>query len=265
MYELSYFDVPKRGAKPRQKGLTLVRDSGIGVTDAKEAVEQYGEYMDFIKLRQFLVWYTRGDILREKIRIYSEGGIVPFPGGTVFEAAYLKGIIDKTFDDLRSLGFGAIEISENVIEMSLPEKLDAISRARAVDFKVFFEYGAKYEEAPIDPVVAAADIEQFLEAGAFKVVLERSQLDATIGPKGDWPTADRLIELCERVGTENLVFEAETMEHQVWLILQLGPDVNLGPNIDPYHVVSKLEPTRAGIGRPEGYTFFKTLGATLTR
>lgn len=265
MYELANFEVPQRTQKPRARGLTLVRDSGIGVTDAREAVEQYGEYMDYIKLRQFLIWYTRGDILREKIRIYSDGGIIPFPGGTVFEAAFLKGIVEQTFDSLLELGFGAIEISENVIEMSVKEKVLAISSAAEAGFKVFFEYGAKYEEAPLNPQVAAAEINEFLAAGAFKVVLERSQLDATIGPKGEFPSAGRLVELCELVGTDNVVFEAETIEHQVWLILQFGPEVNLGPNIDPYHVVSKLEPTRAGIGRPEGYTFFKTLGATLTK
>ncbi len=265
MYELDYFNVPQRSSKPRTRGLTLVRDSGIGVTEAREAVEQYGEYMDYVKLRQFLVWYTSAEILREKIKIYSEGNIVPFPGGTVFEAAYLKGIVGKTFESLRELGFGAIEISENVIEMTVNEKVKAISEAEKIGFDVFFEYGAKYEEEPIDPDTAASEIRQFLDAGAFKVVLERSQLDATIGPKGEFATAGRLVELCDKVGVDNIVFEAETMEHQVWLILQFGPEVNLGPNIDPYHVVSKLEPTRAGIGRPEGYTFFKTLGATLTK
>lgn len=261
-YELDFLDVPRRGGKPRTTGLTLVRDSGLGLTDVRDSVESYGEYLDYVKLRQFVIWYCNPASVRAKIEAFSAGGVVPFPGGTVYEAAYLRGEVPKTLEDLRQMGFGAIEISENVIDLSFDEKKDAIKRSLDLGFDVFFEHGPKYEEDPIDVKATAGEIKRLLAEGVHKVILERSQLDATIGPKGDWPTAGRIVELAEVAGAEHIVFEAETLDHQMWLISELGPDVNLGPNIDPYHVVAKLEPARVGIGRDEGYTFFTTMGAT---
>jgi phosphosulfolactate synthase (CoM biosynthesis protein A) len=40
---------------------------------------------------------------------------------------------------------------------------------------------------------------------------------------------------------------------------EIGPEVNLGPNIHPDEVVSALEPARCGLGRSEGYTLFEKL------
>jgi len=265
MYELDFLDVPRRGNKPRSNGLTLVRDSGLGLRDVEDLLTAYSQYLDYVKIRQFVIWYTNPKTVRAKMQAFSAHQVVPFPGGTVFEAAFLRQEVPKTLEALREMGFGAIEISENVIELTLDQKKDAISRSLDQGFDVFFEYGSKYEDQPIDVDAAAGEVQELLAAGATKVILERSQLDATIGPNGDWETAGRMEQLAEKVGVENLMFEAETIAHQVWLTLTFGPDVNLGPNIDPYHVVSKLEPIRAGIGRDEGYTFFASMGATLAK
>lgn len=265
MFELEFLDVPRRSAKPRSRGLTLVRDCGLGISQVRDNLALYGDYLDYVKIRQFLIWYTPGEAVREKIEVYRAADVIPFPGGTVFEAAHLRNMVPQTLDALVELGFGAIELSDNVVELALEEKLAATRLAREKGFEVFFEYGAKYEEDPIDVEAATHEIEELLAAGATKIILERSQLDATIGPKGDLPTAGKMAELADRVGIDNLIFEAETIDHQVWLILQFGSEVNLGPNIEPYDVVSKIEPSRAGMGRPEGYTFFSTLGAQRAR
>jgi hypothetical protein len=50
--------------------------------------------------------------------------------------------------------------------------------------------------------------------------------------------------------------EAETLTHQVLLLRALGPEVNLGPNIAPFHVPAKLEPFRHGIGSEVDYSVF---------
>jgi phosphosulfolactate synthase len=263
--ELEFLELPRRGGKPRTNGLTLVRDCGLGLTDVRDALASYGEYLDYVKIRQFLLWYTDSAVVREKIRVFAEADVVPFPGGTVIEAAHLRGMVPRTMEALKELGFGALELSENVVELSDQQKVELITLALDHDFEVFFEFGTKYDEDAIDVDYAAGQVEALLEAGATKIILERSQLDATIGPRGDFATAGRLVELAERVGVDNLVFEAETVDHQVWLILEFGSEVNLGPNIDPYDVVKTIEPSRAGMGRPEGYTLFAALGAEHAR
>lgn len=93
-----------------------------------------------------------------------------------------------------------------------------------------------------------------LEAGCDLVILERSQVELCLGRKGEKPESEKLVDLARRVGLENIVFEAEAVPHQVWLLRKFGPEVNLGPNLD-IDTIAKLEPTRRTLSREGGYTF----------
>ncbi|MQA80330.1 MAG: hypothetical protein GEV10_17920 [Streptosporangiales bacterium] len=258
-YGLEFLDLPRRGRKPRDKGITIVRDWGFGVGEATDVARAIGDYLDYVKLRQWAVWYTAADITREKNAIYRRHDIVPFPGGIVFEVAYHRGMLPQTLDGLRDLGFQAIEISDNIIDIALADKRQAVEGAIAAGLEVLFEYGKKYPTAAFDVDGAADEINAMLDAGASRVILERSQLDVTLGARCDGKEAGRLVRLVEKTGLDPLIFEAETTAHQMWLLETFGPDVNLGPNILPEQVGLKIEPARYGIGRDEGYTLFQQL------
>lgn len=161
---------------------------------------------------------------------------------------------------------GYVNIAPTVVFMTIACGLIADAAAQSLTkkavsagFEVVFEYGKKFDEEPINVDNAAKEIETLLKAGAKRIILERSQLDTTLGPKGEFPTAPRMQELVDRIGMAALVFEAETPAHMVYLLHTFGPDVNLGPNIAAEYVASNLEPARCGLGRAEGYSFFERL------
>lgn len=75
-----------------------------------------------------------------------------------------------------------------------------------------------------------------------------------LGQNGEKPQVQLLLDLIKRVGLEKIVFEAESVAHQVWLFKTFGPDVNMGPNID-MDLVIKFEPTRRTLSREGGYGY----------
>lgn len=256
---LDFLGLPRRPGKPRSTGITIVRDWGWGMGEAADVADALGAYLDYVKIRQWAVWYLDKGVTRQKTAIYRRHHITPFPGGIVFEVGYQRGELARTYDALLELGFQAIEISDNIIELSLDDKRRCIGQAVDAGLEVLFEYGKKYAEEAFDVASAAREIQAVTDAGASRVILERSQLDVTLGPGADGAEQGRLVELVDKVGLNTIVFEAETLPHQMWLIRTFGADVNLGPNLTPEEIGLKLEPARYGIGRDEGYSLFEQL------
>jgi phosphosulfolactate synthase len=256
---LDFLNVPQRSRKPRSSGLTLTRDQGFSPRQVDDLMGTFGEFIDYVKIKQFELFYQPAELTRAKVAAYRKHAVKTFCGGTVVEAAIIRGQVERTMQAVRALGLDAIEISDNILDLDLAQKKDLVKKARNTGFEVLLEYGKKYGDDPIDVDAAAADIEALLEAGAGRIILERSQLDSTLGPDGKSATAGRIDELVQRIGMSSLVFEAETIGHMLYLINRFGPDVNLGPNIAAEFVASNLEPARCGLGRAEGYSFFEKL------
>jgi phosphosulfolactate synthase len=251
--------LPTRPAKPRQTGLTMVRDDGMPVAEMRDMLRSYGHMLDYMKFRQFVAWYMDPVELQEKIRACADAQVRTFVGGTVLEAAHLHGRTQEVLDAMSQLGLSAVEVSRSMVPLEVEQLVAVVRLAAAQGLEVLYEYGKKFQSSAFDVGEATRDIRTLLEAGAHRIIVERWQLDAVLGPKGENATASRLVELADAVGLESLVFEAETLDHQVWLIRELGPEVNLGPNIQPFHVPSKLEPFRHGIGSEVDYSIFPEL------
>ncbi|MBI4505754.1 MAG: phosphosulfolactate synthase [Chloroflexi bacterium] len=262
MQRWDFLRLPQRSRKPRSTGITIARDWGFGRRQAEDVCEALGELLDYIKIRHWALWYQDEDLNRAKIHLYRAHDIKPFPGGIVFEVGYLRGELAQTYRTLVDLGFPAIEISDNIVELTLGEKQRVVAQAIEAGLEVLFEYGKKYPAEAFDVADAATEIRGLLAAGAAKVILERSQLDVTLGPHCAGSERQRIIDLANAVGLASLIFEAETVEHQLWLIRTFGPEINFGPNIAPEHVAFRLEPARCGLGRDEGYSLLQRLGAS---
>lgn len=257
---LDFLNVPQRTQKPRRVGITMVRDQGFSAAQLEQLLITFSDFVDYAKIKQFELFYMSPELTRAKVALYRKHAVSPFCGGTVLEAAMIRGKVPETLASLWDIGFQSIEVSDNIVEMTLKEKIDLTQRAAKIGFEVLFEYGKKYDSDPINVAHAAGEIGSLLQAGASRIILERSQLDSTIGNDGKAPTAGRLRELVDRVGMEHIIFEAETPSHIMWLLHEFGPDASLGPNIAMEYVVSNLEPARCGLGRAEGYSFFERLG-----
>jgi len=239
---------PYRSAKPRTTGLTMVLDKGMGVAALKDWLEIAGEHVDIVKLG----WGTAGvmpeAVLREKIRILKDHGILVSPGGTFLEIAYAQKRVTPFLQAARELGFSCIEVSDGTVSMPHADKVRLIEQARERGFMVFSEVGKKFEiedkRYPLEQRIE--DLQQELDAGAEKVIIEARE-SGTFGifnAEGE-VIADHLDAMLAATGIQQMIFEAPRASQQQWLITNLGNSINLG-NVAPEDCVN-LETLRLGL------------------
>ncbi|WP_304093142.1 phosphosulfolactate synthase, partial [Methanobrevibacter ruminantium] len=114
----------KREEKPRTCGLTMVLDKGLGLETASSLMDISGEYVDYLKFGWGTSIVHEQDIIRAKVEMYKSHHITPYTGGTLFELAYKKGMLNEFFDEAHELGFPAIEISDGSTTISHDDKLE---------------------------------------------------------------------------------------------------------------------------------------------
>ena len=163
--------LPRRAAKPRDTGLTMVIDGGIPLWYFTDLVSSAEEYIDFVKFGWGTAVVTSD--LRAKIKVLSTKDIGFYFGGTLFEKYVLQG----RFDDFRRFcqqhSGRLVEVSNGTISMSNSEKASYI-RKLADDFTVVSEVGFKdpVRSEQLPPEMWVEYISEDLEAGASLVTLE---------------------------------------------------------------------------------------------
>jgi phosphosulfolactate synthase len=236
-------DLPDRSSKPRQQGLTHVLDRGLSLSEIDGLVEVAGEYIDVVKLGWGTALVTGN--LPEKLARYRAHEIPVVFGGTFTELAIAQNRLEPFVEWLRELGLDHIEISDGTIELRHDDKLELIRRF-AEDFTVLSEVGSKDDTRIMAPYRWVEQIEQELEAGAWKVIAEARESGTAGIFRHDGEVRMGLIdEIVHAVPAEKILFEAPQKDQQVWFVRRFGPEVNLG-NIVPADVLS-LETIRLGL------------------
>ena len=124
-------------------------------------------------------------------------------------------------------------------------KLELIAQL-ARDFTVLSEVGSKDDERIMAPYMWVEQIEQELEAGAWKVIAEARESGTAGIFRPDGEVRMGLIdEIAHAIDPDRMLFEAPRKDQQVWFVRRFGPNVNLG-NIAPRDVLS-LETIRLGL------------------
>jgi phosphosulfolactate synthase len=236
-------DLPERSAKPRQQGITSVLDRGLSIAGVDGMMEVAGDSVDLVKLG----WGTalRTANLKPKLERYAEHGIPVVLGGTLTELAIAQRRIEPLAAWLHELGLRHIEISDGTISLARAEKLALIERLSR-EFTVLSEVGSKDDTDIMAPYMWVEQIEEELEAGAWKVIAEARE-SGTVGlyrHDGE-PRMGLIDEIVHAVEPERLLFEAPQKDQQVWFVRRFGANVNLG-NIAPEDVLS-LETIRLGL------------------
>ncbi len=223
--------VPERQAKPRTRGLNMMIDWGMGLSRQADTLDSAGAYIDNAKIAGPIPRVMPRDVLERKLGLYREHGIAPMIGGLFTELAYMQGNAEKLFDEALSVGFGALEVSDNLITYPQGEKARLIRACRDAGLKAYGEVGRK--EGALDDDAFIADIAECLDAGAAGVYLEAYELFA----QGQTRTA--LIErIGQRFAPEQVVYELPVVilpgvhrefKHRIatWLVRTLGTEVNL--------------------------------------
>jgi phosphosulfolactate synthase len=238
--------LPRRAAKPRQTGLTMVIDGGIPLSLFTDLATFSADYIDFVKFGWGTAVVTGS--LEAKIDVLRANDIGFYFGGTLFE----KFVLQDRFDDFRQFcqehSCTHVEVSNGTIDIQNSEKASYI-RKLAADFEVVSEVGFKDADRSLQlaPSAWVACIREDLEAGASLVTLEarESGRSGICRPNGELRFG--LIEdvLNSGVGAQNLLFEAPNTSLQAQLITRIGCDVNLG-NVPAQDVIS-LETLRLGL------------------
>jgi phosphosulfolactate synthase len=238
--------LPRRAAKPRATGLTMVIDGGLPLAHFSDLIGLGAEYIDFVKFG----WGTSvlTNCLEEKIAVLRAHEIGFYFGGTLFEKFALQGRFEDYRRFCRDHGCRYVEVSNGTIDMSNTEKASYI-RKLAPDFTVVSEVGFKDSgrSQQLAPSAWVDAISEDLDAGAELVTMEARESGKSGICRPDGELRYGLVEdvLGSGVPGGRLLWEAPNTALQAYLITRLGPDVNLG-NVPATGVIG-LETLRLGL------------------
>jgi phosphosulfolactate synthase len=244
--------LPERSNKPRNLGLTMVMDKGLGLRQAEDFVENCGDLVDFVKLGFGTSVVTRN--LKEKIKLYQKANIKVYLGGTLFEAFVIRDKFEDYIKFIESLGIDCAEVSDGSITIDHGQKCDYINRL-ARNFTVLSEVGSKEEGVIIHPARWIKMMQAELNAGSFKVIAEARE-SGTVGIFHKNGSAHTMLinRIVNKIKLENIIWETPQKPQQIYFLKLFGSNVNVG-NI-AYDDVIPLETLRLGL---RGDTFFTFL------
>jgi phosphosulfolactate synthase len=244
--------LPERTAKPRNSGLTMVMDKGLSIREAEDFMSVGKEYTDFVKLGFGTSLITPG--FDKKIMIYKKAGVIPYFGGTLFEAFIIRNMFRDYVEFLEKHEVDLVEVSDGSYDIEHNKKLEYIS-VLAEKFAVISEVGSKKANVIYSPDEWVAMMKSELKAGSVKVIAEARESGTTGIYNEDGSINNKIISaIAEHVKLENVLWEAPQKSQQAWFIKHFGANVNLG-NIAPSEIIP-LESLRLGL---RGDTFFQFL------
>jgi phosphosulfolactate synthase len=248
--------LPERPAKPRDSGLTMVMDKGLSIREAEDFMSVGSEYTDYVKLGFGTSLITPG--FEKKIKLYKEAGVIPYFGGTLFEAFIIRKMFREFMEFLDKYQIDLVEVSDGSYDIEHSKKLEYI-RTLAKRGTVISEVGSKKKEVVYSPDEWVALMRSELDAGSVKVIAEARESGTTGIYNEDGSINNKIISaISEQVKLENVLWEAPLKSQQAWFIKHFGANVNLG-NIAPNEIIP-LESLRLGL---RGDTFFQFLPDTL--
>lgn len=242
--------LPSRPPKPRERGITMVIDWGIGLQATGDHLAMGAPFYDLAKIAVGISGVVADAFLKEKIALYQRYAVDPFPGGMFLEYAYHHGKATAYLAECVRAGYRTLEVSDNAIHFPAGAKEDLIRRAREdYGLRVLGEVGRKLEASGAAALIR--DTERALAAGSWKVFIEGAEFF------GEKFRADLVREIAAAVPVEALIFEmpgrwlkdihaSQVHEMIRFLIGELGPDVNLA-NILPEDLLI-AETQRVGVG-----------------
>ena len=244
--------IPSRASKPRQHGLTMVMDKGLGVRQAEDLVEASSPFIDIIKLGFGSSMITPN--LEKKLDVYRSANIPVYLGGTLLEAYIIRNRFEDYLRLIDKYKLTHAEVSDGSISLPHEEKLEYI-RQLSKRATVLTEVGSKEEGIIIHPNKWIELINLEIQAGAWKVIAEARE-SGTVGifrPSGKAHVV-LINKIVAKIAPEKIIWEAPNKSGQTYFIKLLGADVNLG-NIAPNEVIA-VESLRLGL---RSDTFFQFL------
>jgi phosphosulfolactate synthase len=244
--------LPERSKKPRNAGVTMVMDKGLSMKEAENFVETSSDLVDYIKFGFGTSLVTKN--LKQKIKIYRDAKIIPYFGGTLFEAFIVRNMLKEYLRFVDEFKIDTIEVSDGSIHIPHGKKCDYIA-SLSKNYTVISEVGAKDAGIIISPNKWINMMHEELKAGSTKVIAEARESGNVGIYKANGNAHVVLInKILANIEKDNIIWESPNKNQQVWFVKLLGAEVNLG-NIAPNEVLP-LETIRLGL---RGDTFLHFL------
>ena len=251
-----FMNIPHRPEKPRDTGITMMIDWGMGVAQQRDILDIAGAYIDIAKIAVGLSGIISERVLTEKIAAYADYQVSAFIGGQFLEyGVYHQGmeIAKRYYEEARRVGFEYVEVSDNNLEISPEDKYELV-RMGVEDFglKILGEVGSKTECSSTQAMVDG--IKGCLASGAWKVFVEGAEFT----DKEDGSIREDVIDgVTKGVDLKDIIFELPghwiSIVHacgihdmEVFLVQQFGPEINIA-NVAPGEIMM-LETLRTGVG-----------------
>lgn len=170
-------DTRRSQAKPRTRGLTMVIDDGLPLHYVEDVLRNSAPYIDLMKIKTGTSRLYRTDALKEKLALYKRHQVQPFIGGQFHEYIFAKlgeAALPRFYDEALALGFEAIEVSDNTVPLTPPQRRSQIAAATRAGLRVYGEVGSK--ETANDPGLLVQQAQDCLDAGAVLVLVEAAEL-----------------------------------------------------------------------------------------
>ena len=253
-FAFSFIRIAPRPAKPRETGLTIVADRGLGLNRVADILDSAGDHVDIFKFGIGAWRVQREDFLRRKIAMLKEAGVKVFLAGDATEAAFMQGVSKQFYAAVKALGADAVEVSSAQVTMSLDDKCRLIGMARAAGLDVVAEAGQKgHEDWTRSQAYVFRQIEDYQKAGAWKVLVQAEGISEGVS-SSKW---DLVLNTVARFDLKDLIFQAKDVPAQEWYVSTLGNAVNL--DVDDHQVVD-LEMLRRGIRKRHVFGLVGSLG-----
>jgi phosphosulfolactate synthase len=243
--------IPERTSKPRNAGLTMVMDKGMGVIEVENFLSVCSDHVDLVKLGFGTSYVTQN--LDKKLDIYRDANITVYFGGTLFEAFIVRNQFDDYLRMIERYKLTHAEISDGSIEMPHDIKLEYIHKLSKY-VTVLSEVGSKDVEKIIPPYQWIELMKSELKAGAWKVIAESREAGNVGVYRSSGEVREGLVqEILTKIPEEKIIWEAPQKAQQTYFIELVGANVNMG-NIAPNDVIP-LETLRIGL-RSDTFPFY---------
>lgn len=238
----------ERMEKPRNSGLTMVIDKGLGIVAFEDAMKLCSPFVDVYKLGFGTSVLYPVSLLQKKVELARLHQLDIMPGGTFFEIARRDKSVEEYLFRIREIGFNAVEISDGSLPLTRKQRNEAIALAKECGLRVYTEYGKKVSGFTLNIDHLAETLYEDIHHGADYVIVEARD-SGTVGlydRNGD-VDEDFVREAALACGNlaNRLIWEAPQKSQQVILMKVLGRQVNLG-NIPPADILA-VESMRRGL------------------
>lgn len=221
-----------RTQKPRTAGVTMVIDIGLGLGALRDTLELAGHCVDHWKLGFGTSVFVTQQLLRYKLELLAEHGVLTFPGGTLLEVALLEHHCRHFMKHAKILGFSAVEISDGTIPLPAFRRRNIIHCALDAGLIPITEVGKKDPKHQPTAAQTAEQALQDLEDGSHWVVMEGRESGRAVGIyDACGKINDETVAEISRImgaAADRLIWEAPLKDQQAYLIQRFGTNVGLG-------------------------------------